>query len=911
MGSPPYRWAVSLEEIQAAVLDWYAANGRDLAFRRTRDPWAILVSEVIAQQTQAARAAEAWSGSSSAFPTPAALAAVSPADRHPRVARPRLQPPGGRACARRRSGSSRTTAAACPTRSRRCRPAGRRAVHGPRGARVRVRSAGRAARHEHPARARSSARAAARPRRGAAVDRRRLRPGRRTAAWAHALMDIGATICVARAPRCDACPIRTWCRTTRAGSTAMTPTRSFAPKAAPDARRFRPRAAGSAAESSIACATRRRRLGRVRDTDRHARARRRDRGGSIGWRPRACSSGRHERGAPVSCLTLTEADVGTGEPGDVRGESAGHEPPSRLGQPVRYASSVSTTPTLAAGRADRARCPRTIPSCSTLDLRGLRRRWAARGGAGAVRVRGDDRRGPKRAQAMGVPGQRLMEHAGAAVAAAVKAIAEATDRWTKGPILILCGPGNNGGDGFVAARYLARAGAEVAAVLVSAAARAGDAGRGPRTGTGSIASRASPASMPRLGARPAACSRKDIDRASIVVDALLGTGVHGELRDPIRSAVELVRRARAAKVPIVAVDTPTAVDLTSGDPSEPVVRADLTVTFHRPKTGPAHHGAGRALAGQGPRRADRHPARGGPWLTTRAASGWREVLLVAAVAVGVVLGAAILTAVLPTDAQRVDLPHAAADRRADRRHRAGPVADRRAPPARTLTERCRGGWEDIEATRGRPRATPATDPAWRARRPRGAGRTSSSTSSSSAAGSSGVGALLDATSRGPAGGARRAARHRVGHVRPLVAADPRRPALPGAAPLRAGLRGARRSARGCSGSRRTSSAWSRSCSRSTASRCSTRASTAAASSCTTCSALARDGGFAKHLRPSSAIEYAPDLRRRGLTGGDHLPRRGRGRRAAGARGAPDRARGRGASRRRASAPRRRCSTASG
>ena len=78
---------------------------------------------------------------------------------------------------------------------------------------------------------------------------------------------------------------------------------------------------------------------------------------------------------------------------------------------------------------------------------------------------------------------------------------------------------------------------------------------------------------------------KDIDRASVVVDALLGTGVHGELRDPIRTAVEVVLAARKAKVPIVAVDTPTAVDLTSGDPSNPVVRADLTVTFHRPKTG--------------------------------------------------------------------------------------------------------------------------------------------------------------------------------------------------------------------------------------------------------------------------------------------------------------------------------------
>jgi len=90
---------------------------------------------------------------------------------------------------------------------------------------------------------------------------------------------------------------------------------------------------------------------------------------------------------------------------------------------------------------------------------------------------------------------------------------------------------------------------------------------------------------------------KDIGRASVVVDALLGTGVHGELRDPIRSAVEVVLRARGAKVPVVAVDTPTAVDLTSGDPTDPVVQADLTVTFHRPKMG-LRTRRGAALAGK-------------------------------------------------------------------------------------------------------------------------------------------------------------------------------------------------------------------------------------------------------------------------------------------------------------------------
>ncbi|HYK94816.1 MAG TPA: A/G-specific adenine glycosylase [Candidatus Dormibacteraeota bacterium] len=68
-----------VEAMQASALDWYGANGRDLAFRRTTDPWAILVSEVMAQQTQAARAAEAWTGFMAQFPTPGSLAGASPA----------------------------------------------------------------------------------------------------------------------------------------------------------------------------------------------------------------------------------------------------------------------------------------------------------------------------------------------------------------------------------------------------------------------------------------------------------------------------------------------------------------------------------------------------------------------------------------------------------------------------------------------------------------------------------------------------------------------------------------------------------------------------------------------------------------------------------------------------------------
>ena len=87
-----------------------------------------------------------------------------------------------------------------------------------------------------------------------------------------------------------------------------------------------------------------------------------------------------------------------------------------------------------------------------------------------------------------------------------------------------------------------------------------------------------------------------IERAGVVVDALLGTGVSGILREPVRTAVDVVVRAREAQVPVLAVDTPTAVDLTTGEPSNPVVRADVTITFHRPKDG-LRARIGKLLAG--------------------------------------------------------------------------------------------------------------------------------------------------------------------------------------------------------------------------------------------------------------------------------------------------------------------------
>src|ERR1700740_975891 len=67
-------------EAREAILDWYGQHARALAFRRTTDPWAILVSEVIAQQTQAARAAERWDPFMTRVATGESLAIATPAD---------------------------------------------------------------------------------------------------------------------------------------------------------------------------------------------------------------------------------------------------------------------------------------------------------------------------------------------------------------------------------------------------------------------------------------------------------------------------------------------------------------------------------------------------------------------------------------------------------------------------------------------------------------------------------------------------------------------------------------------------------------------------------------------------------------------------------------------------------------
>jgi NAD(P)H-hydrate epimerase len=229
-----------------------------------------------------------------------------------------------------------------------------------------------------------------------------------------------------------------------------------------------------------------------------------------------------------------------------------------------------------------------------LDLDALAAHWAPyarRRPMTAEQMRGADRR----AQRLGVDGRELMEQAGTAVGAACRALLNSTDRPSSSLVLFLCGSGNNGGDGFVAARRLADDGIRSFVVLVAPAERPATVDAAANWDRLDANDRVQ--KMHAATGRDAALLLNGLERAALVVDALLGTGLRGALRDPVGEAVEVCLAARRLGVPVLAVDTPTALDLTSGVPSRPNVRADVTVTFHRPKEGLTTR-TGRVLAGR-------------------------------------------------------------------------------------------------------------------------------------------------------------------------------------------------------------------------------------------------------------------------------------------------------------------------
>jgi ADP-dependent NAD(P)H-hydrate dehydratase / NAD(P)H-hydrate epimerase len=173
----------------------------------------------------------------------------------------------------------------------------------------------------------------------------------------------------------------------------------------------------------------------------------------------------------------------------------------------------------------------------------------------------------------GIPGGELMERAGAAVARAAAA------RAPSGPIVVVAGKGNNGGDGLVAARLLRGEGRGVEVLAVGDLAESrGDA-------------RANLDALPGDPPEPFAPGR--LAGAALVLDAVLGTGFAGNAREPARGAIEAMSEAAA---PVLAVDVPSGVDATTGEVADVAVRAQATVTFHAAKPGLWIH-PGKAHAG--------------------------------------------------------------------------------------------------------------------------------------------------------------------------------------------------------------------------------------------------------------------------------------------------------------------------
>jgi NAD(P)H-hydrate epimerase len=168
----------------------------------------------------------------------------------------------------------------------------------------------------------------------------------------------------------------------------------------------------------------------------------------------------------------------------------------------------------------------------------------------------------RRAIAAGTPGLDLMERAGLAVADAAAAMAPAGGR-----ILVLCGPGNNGGDGFIAARILTERGFEVRLALLGDRERlSGDAGEAARRwpGTASRAETADPRGF------------------DLVIDALFGAGLSRDLQGLARALVE---RINAAERPVLAVDVPSGIDGETGQARGAAIRAARTITFVTRKPG--------------------------------------------------------------------------------------------------------------------------------------------------------------------------------------------------------------------------------------------------------------------------------------------------------------------------------------
>lgn len=178
----------------------------------------------------------------------------------------------------------------------------------------------------------------------------------------------------------------------------------------------------------------------------------------------------------------------------------------------------------------------------------------------------------------GMPGVMLMENAGCGVARiALDMLGDAAGK----QVVIFCGRGNNGGDGFVAARHLHNAGCRVSLILAA-----------PQDQLESVEGEAAmnfciceAMRLPLLDAstvKGQAQAAAQAKLADLIIDALLGTGLSGQVRDPY---LTLIRLINAEDKPVLAVDIPSGLDANTGQVLRAAVRCRETATFVLPKIG--------------------------------------------------------------------------------------------------------------------------------------------------------------------------------------------------------------------------------------------------------------------------------------------------------------------------------------
>lgn len=189
----------------------------------------------------------------------------------------------------------------------------------------------------------------------------------------------------------------------------------------------------------------------------------------------------------------------------------------------------------------------------------------------------------------GVPSITLMENAGGSVAEFIRA---RFPSFARRKLFVLCGKGNNGGDGFVVARHLLQMGARPVVHLFAS----------PQEVKGEAAQnlerwQSAGGNLVAISDASASDSSKlDFSGPAILVDALLGTGVHGAVEGLLRRAIDAMN-ARRPEIPVVSVDIPSGLNADTGEVCGAAVRADYTITFTAPKVG-FFYGAAAEYQGQ-------------------------------------------------------------------------------------------------------------------------------------------------------------------------------------------------------------------------------------------------------------------------------------------------------------------------